>query len=83
MDNIREKIEELILKEIRPDLNIQRIEDEEPLIDSGILDSLGMLKILSFLDEEYNIDLSSDGIRPENFKNLKTICEMIEKGKNR
>ena len=72
---------EFIIKEICTDLgvNIQSISEDEPLIESGIVDSLGILQILSFLDEELGIDLSSDGIDPEKFVDIKTICQMAEK----
>lgn len=74
-------IEEFILTEICSELglDVQSIGDNEPLIDSGIIDSLGILKILSFIDEELDIDISSTEINPGNFINIKSICEMIEK----
>ena len=79
--DFKKKIEEFILTEICEDLglDIQHIEEDKPLIDSGIIDSLGILKILSFLDEELGIDISSTEINPGNFINIKSICEMIEK----
>ena len=78
---IKEKIRQFILKEVCSESGIQSIEEDEPLIDSGILDSLGILKLLSFLDEEYGIDLSSAEIKPENFVNIQTISELVEKQK--
>lgn len=79
--DFKKKIEEFILTEIcdDKDLDIQHIKEDEPLIDSGILDSLGILKLLSFLDEELDIDISANEVKPENFINMKTICELIEK----
>ncbi len=79
--DFKKKIEEFILTEICEDLglDIQHIEEDKPLIDSGIIDSLGILKILSFIDEELGIDISSTEINPGNFINIKSICEMIEK----
>lgn len=74
-------IEEFIITEICSELglDVQSIGDNEALIDSGIIDSLGILKILSFLDEELDIDISSTEINPDHFINIKSICEMIEK----
>jgi acyl carrier protein len=43
--------------------SISRIEDDESLIESGILDSLGILKILAFLDETFGI-VSAAEIKP-------------------
>ncbi len=79
--DLKKKIEEFILTEICEEagLNIQHIEENEPLIDSGILDSLGILKLLSFFDEELDVDISGDEIRPENFVNIGVISELIQK----
>ena len=82
--DIKKQIEEFILTEICEDLglDIQHIKDDDPLFDSGILDSLGILRILSFLDEELDIDISGDEIKRENFVDLKTICALVEKFMN-
>jgi acyl carrier protein len=79
--SFRDKIEQFIVKEICAELNIdhsEHIEDDEPLVDSGIIDSLGILKILSFLDEECGIDLGSEEITPAKFATLRSICELVE-----
>jgi acyl carrier protein len=78
MSEYSAKIIEFIITEVNPDLHLERLDDDEPLIDSGIVDSLGVLRILAFLDETFGIDLSSSEIRLENFKNVRTICQMIE-----
>ncbi len=78
---LRDKIEEFIVTEICDDLDldVEHINDDERLIEKGILDSLGILKLLNFLDEEMDIDISANEVRPDNFTNIKTICELIEK----
>jgi acyl carrier protein len=74
------KIKEFIMTEVSPDLNLERLDDDEPLIDSGIIDSLGVLRIMAFLDESFGIDLSDGEIKLENFRSVRSICEMIENG---
>jgi len=82
MSEFNAKLKEFIMTEVNPDLNLKRLDDDEPLIESGIIDSLGVLKILAFLDEAFGIDLSSDQIKLENFKNVSSICALVEKQKN-
>ena len=66
-------------REVNPDLHLERIDDREPLVESGIMDSLGVLKIMAFLDEAFGVDLSSGEIKLENFKDVQTICDLVEK----
>jgi len=81
MSELNAKLKEFIMTEVSPDLNLPQLDDDEPLIESGIIDSLGVLKIMAFLDEEFGIDLSAEQIKLENFKNVTSICSLIEKNK--
>ena len=78
MDDLKSRIKEFIMTEVAPDLGLADITDDEPLIESGIVDSLGVLRIMAFLDESFDIDLSSGEIRLENFADLRTICAVVE-----
>jgi acyl carrier protein len=77
MNELSDKIKEFIRTEVSPELQLSQLTDEEPLIESGVIDSLGVLKIMSFLDESFGVDLSSEEIRLENFKNVRTICDLV------
>lgn len=79
MNELSARIKEFIMTEVSPDLHLEHIEDDEALIESGILDSLGMLKILAFVDEAFGIDLSAEEIKPEKFRTVRTICNLIDK----
>jgi acyl carrier protein len=81
MSEFRARIKEFIITEVNPDRNLEELGDDEPLIDSGIIDSLGILKIMAFLDEEFGIDLSAQQIKPDNFKSVISICSLIENNK--
>lgn len=78
MSDLNERIKAFIMSEVNPDLNLASLDDDEPLVESGIVDSLGVLKIMSFLDEEFGIDLSSAEINLENFKDVRTICGLVQ-----
>jgi acyl carrier protein len=81
MSEFKAKIKEFIMTEVNPDHNLEGLGDDEPLVDSGIIDSLGILKIMAFLDEEFGVDLSDQQITPDNFKNITSICSLIETNK--
>ncbi len=78
MSELSARIKEFIITEVNADLQLTDLADDEPLIESGIVDSLGVLKIMSFLDEAFGIDLSSAEINLENFKDVRTICKLVE-----
>ncbi len=74
----RDKVRKFILEEVCPDANLEHIEDDAPLITSGLVDSLGILKILSFLDDEFGINIASEQIKQENFATIATIVAVLD-----
>ena len=81
MSEFKTRIKEFIMTEVNPDAKLEQLGDDEPLLDSEIINSLGVLKIMAFLDEAFGIDLSTEEIKLENFKNVNSICSLIEKNK--
>ena len=57
MDEKRDTIKNYILQEFLPGEDPDELTDSTPLISSGILDSLATLRLVSFLEEEYQIEI--------------------------
>jgi acyl carrier protein len=47
------------------------------LVESGILDSLSLLKLLLFLEENFHIRMDDVDVVPENFDTVTNICNYI------
>lgn len=47
--------------------------------DSGILDSTGMLEIITFVEERFGIAIGDDEVVPENLGTLRDISRFVEK----
>ena len=57
----------------------QSLGDDDSLLDSGIVDSLGILEIVSFLSETFAIEVSDEDLVPENFQSVATLVDFIER----
>lgn len=71
---MKEKVLNL-LKEIRADVDF---ENEQKLIDDGILDSFDIIGIVSELNDTFDIDITADELEPENFNTLDAIVALVE-----
>lgn len=69
-----EKLLEL-LKGIRPDVDF---ENEDALIDDGILDSFDVVSIISEIDDNYDVQIRISELDPENFNSVKSIWTLIQ-----
>ena len=52
--------------------------DEESLLDTGVIDSLGVLALASWVGETCNIELTDDDLTPANFDSVTSIVRFIE-----
>lgn len=64
-----------ILKDIRPDVDF---ENEEALIDDGILDSFDVVSIISELDDEFGVQVKINELDPENFNSVESIWNLVQ-----
>jgi acyl carrier protein len=77
MTSIRTTLVDYLEREfmfMRPDL---RLDDDLDLLAEGILDSLGILRLLSFLEQTFNLSLATSDIRSEDFRHLPRIVHLI------
>lgn len=65
-----------ILKEILP--NVEWESDFE-LVDEGILNSIDIITIISEITDEYDIKISTDEMKAENFNSVQAIYDMIKR----
>ena len=57
--------------------------NNESLIDSGIIDSFGIMALLGFLEDKFAIKVAGDDLLPENFDSIITISTMVGEISNR
>lgn len=53
--------------------------DEDPLLRTGILDSLGILEVVSFLETEFGITVADEELVPESFESIATMARFVDR----
>ena len=61
----------------RPDCPLQEIDGELSLVESGLIDSLALLQIITYLEQTYGIDFSEKGIDPGELRSVNAILEFV------
>lgn len=56
----------------------KKLEDNELLFDSGIIDSIGFIELLAFIEKTFNISLDMSEITIEKFNTINNIVETIK-----
>ena len=65
-----------ILNGLHPDVDFEAIDD---LYDEGMLDSLDMVRLVTEVGMEFDVQIPAEELIPENFQNVNTILALIER----
>ncbi|MCY7296471.1 acyl carrier protein [Alteromonas sp. a30] len=71
-------LKQYITEEFIPDGNNDHLADDLDLIASGVIDSLGVLKLVAFIENTYDITLEPEEIDPENLKSIDAVSKLVE-----
>jgi acyl carrier protein len=47
------------------------------LLDSGIVDSLGILDLVGFIEEQFGVEAQDDDLVPENFDSIAALTRFV------
>lgn len=54
-----------------------RLTEETSFIESGIVDSTGVMELVAFLEETYGIKVDDDEVIPENLDGLRNVAAYL------
>lgn len=77
IDQIKEEVRNY-LKEASLS-NSEDIKDDTLIFDSGILDSMGLLFLIEFLNEKFEVSIEDEELLPENFETVNSITEFVQR----
>jgi acyl carrier protein len=75
---ITSTIREFVLFELVQPGNSDGLADSDSLIESGIVDSMGIISLISFLEEKFSLTIDGDDLVPENFDSIARIVSLVE-----
>jgi len=50
---------------------------DESLITSGVIDSLALLRLIGFIEEQFGVVVEDDEVVPENFESINVMTELV------
>ena len=75
----RERVLEFLRTIQKPDRPLDTVAETDSLVESGLIDSLALLEIVAFLEEQYRIDFAAIGLEPEQLTSVSGILDLIER----
>lgn len=76
--NILENIENIVRAESAANIGKQPLDPDHNLLASGLIDSLGVIKLIVSLEKAFGISIGDEDVVPENFQSLNSLANFIE-----
>jgi acyl carrier protein len=74
---IKEALRTFILDEYLPGEERSELKDDTPLITSGILDSLATLGVVSFVEQQFDIEVEAHEAGVAHFETIEDIADFV------
>jgi acyl carrier protein len=78
-DDIMNTVKRYILNEYLPGEDPNELTESTPLIKGGILDSIAVVKVVTFLEEKFNIELKPEEVIVENLNTISGMANLIQR----
>ncbi len=78
MSELKEKIRNFIVENFLFG-NDDGLLDDSSFLEEGIIDSTGILELVSFLEEEFGITVDDEDLIPENLDSINNVTNYLAK----
>ena len=77
MQRIQSKVEDFIIENFLFG-NADDLTDETSFLEENIIDSTGILELITFLEKEFKIRIRDEELVPENLDSIKNVVKFLQ-----
>ena len=79
MENIKVQLRQYIAENLLFSDNGADMNDEESFLDSGVVDSLGVLELATYVEDTFAIEVPDEEVIPDNFDSISKLTAYISR----
>jgi len=76
----KERIMSFIREELLFEDTNRELTDDTPLLGNDLIDSLGLMELVAFLEREFEVEIDDADIKAEHFRTVADIAALVERG---
>jgi acyl carrier protein len=73
-----EEITTYVVAEFAPDIRVDELDADYDLLNNGVVHSLGLLRLIGWLGERYDLPVDDLDLAPEQFCSVRAIDAFVE-----
>ncbi len=76
---VKDRIRNFILETVLAGSRSNGIADDDSFMDNGIIDSTGILELVAFIQDEWNVEVRDSELIPDNFDSVAKLSSYISR----
>ena len=77
--DIKEKVKTFIIENFLLGDSSNNLNDEDSFFEKGIIDSTGVLELVSFVEKSFNVKFEDEELIPDNLDSINKVSDFILK----
>ncbi len=75
---IEDTIRRFLIDELPSGGSAANLPNDFPLIEQGVLDSLGLFQLVGYLENEFGVDIEDEELVIQNFGTIRDIAALVQ-----
>jgi len=78
MADVENKIRDFIVRTIMLKKDASTLGLDDPLLENGIINSFGIVELVTFIEKEFGVTVPDRDVVPENFDSVRAISNLVK-----
>ena len=74
---VKEQIRQFVLEDLAQRKGINEFSDNELLVQNGVIDSLGIFRLVTFFEEKFRLSIPDEEINADNFQTINAMEQYV------
>ena len=74
---LEQELREFVIQNFLFGQDGERLRNDDSFLDSGVIDSTGVIELVSFLERSYGIKVEDEDLVPENFDSIDGLMRFV------
>jgi len=76
---LERRIREYVTRELLYDRDVSALKDDDSLLGPGLLDSVAVLRLVAWIEEEFGIPFPDEDVVPDNVETVRRLADLVRR----
>ena len=72
-------IRQFLVEDVFYDRDLRDLGPDDSLLERGLLDSMAILKTVTFCEEQFGVTIPDDEVLPDHFESVRAIATLVDR----